>query len=50
MRLELLHSRIAIAETGTTSGAARLLAVARQTVWTTEGITHGFDRLPEGPA
>lgn len=90
MRLELLHSLIAIADTGSTLGAARvlgisqpavtrrlqalerevgeslfersrrpwrptpagerLLAVARQTIRTSEAITHGFDRLPQGPA
>lgn len=90
MRLEHLHCLIAVADTGTTSGAAqilgisqpavtrrlqtlerlvgeplferarrpwrptaageRLLAAARQTIRTTEAITQGFGRLPQGPA
>ena len=90
MRLEQLHCLIAVADTGSASGAARilgisqpavtrrlqtlervvgeslfdrtrrpwqptvaghrLLAVARQTIRTTEAITQGFDRLPQGPA
>ena len=33
-----------------TAAGRRLLLVARQTVRTTDAITQGFDRLPQGPA